>query len=79
MKTQAEWNADILRMTLKIQTEFPELQEYITEMPITIPDAQHPEITIKNLSEYYESLETLLKNYGLNHISRNKKIIPFIE
>jgi hypothetical protein len=79
MKTDAEWNAEILKITLKIQNEFPELLKYITEMPITMPDAQHPEINIKNLSDYHESLEALLRNYGVNHESRNKKITPFSE
>lgn len=79
MKTEAEWNAEIMRITLKIQTQFPELLKYITEMPITMPDAQHPEVNIKNLRDYCESLEALLKNYGVNHESRYKKITPFSE
>lgn len=73
MKTEAEWNAEILRITLKIQHQYPELSKYITEMPITMPDAQHPEINIKNLSDYCESLEALLKNYGVNHEGDHKK------
>ena len=76
MKTEAEWNAEILRITLKIQNQFPELSKYMTEMPITMPDAKHPEINIKNLSDYYESLESLLKNYSLNHDGEHKKT-PF--
>ncbi|MES2559456.1 MAG: hypothetical protein V4590_06935 [Bacteroidota bacterium] len=67
MKTETEWNAEILGITLKIQSQFPELSKYITEMPVSIPDVQHPEITIRNLKEYYESLETLLVKYKVNH------------
>jgi hypothetical protein len=71
MKTEQQLNADILKITLTIQNQFPELSEFITEMPITIPDAIHPDINIKNLSDYYETLENLLKNYRVNHTKNN--------
>ncbi|MES2559461.1 MAG: hypothetical protein V4590_06960 [Bacteroidota bacterium] len=67
MKTEAELNDDILKLTLKIQKEHPELSKYITEMPVSVPDEQHPEITVQNLTEYYDSLEKLLKSYGKTH------------
>jgi hypothetical protein len=67
MKTAEEWNKKILEITLTIQNQFPELSKYIAEMPVTMPDEKHPEITLKNLSTYYESLENLLKKYSLNH------------
>lgn len=67
MKTAEEWNAKILEITLTIQHQFPELSKYMAEMPVTMPDEKHPEITLNNLSGYYESLENLLKNYSLNH------------
>jgi hypothetical protein len=67
MKTAEEWNKKILEITLAIQNQFPELSKYIAEMPVTMPDEKHPEITLKNLSTYYESLENLLNKYSLNH------------
>ncbi len=73
MKTEAELNADILRLTLKIHTQFPELSKYITEMPVSNPNVEHPEITRKNLTDYRESLEALLKNYSVNHAAKNPK------
>lgn len=60
-------NNDILKITMKISENFPELSKYISEMPVSIPDTDDPEITIKNLSEYKESLELLLKKYEKNH------------
>lgn len=67
MKTEQQLNAEILEVTLTIQQKFPELTKFITEMPITIPDSAHPEISIKNLTDYCESLEALLANYSLDH------------
>ena len=75
MKTEEQWNKAILDMTLKISAEFPELSKYISEMPVTIPDVEDPQINIKNLKEYYNSLETLLKKYTNNHHSENTNIL----
>jgi hypothetical protein len=66
MTTEKELNAAILKKTLMIQEKFPELSKYIEEMPITIP-INNPEITIKNLKDYYNSLDNLVEKYGKNH------------
>ena len=67
MKTEKELNSDIIKITMTIQEIFPELSKYIIEMPETIPDTKTPEINIKNLTEYYDSLVALLKKYDTNH------------
>lgn len=64
MKTEIEIEDAILNITMKIKTEYPELSKYLEEMPVTIPDTKNPEINIKNLQEYYNSLESLLKKYN---------------
>ena len=69
MKTEKELNADILNITMLIQEKFPELSKYIAEMPVTIPDVATPEITVKILKEYYNSLNILIKDYDQNHSS----------
>ena len=66
MPTEKELNAAILAKTLMIQEKFPELLKYIEEMPITIP-VNNPEITIKNLMNYNNSLEHLIEKYAKNH------------
>jgi CxxC motif-containing protein len=66
MKTEKELNAAILKTTLIIQEKFPELSKYIEEMPITIP-VNNPEVTIKNLTNYNNSLENLIEKYAQNH------------
>jgi hypothetical protein len=63
MKAIDKLNDDILKITLKIQTEYPEISAYLTEMPVTIPNVSSPKINISSLSDYYESLKILLKDY----------------
>lgn len=74
MKNEQELSNDILKITMMINEKFPELSKYITEMPVTIPDTDNPEINIKNLSDYKESLETLLKKYEKDHRTEKSKI-----
>ena len=69
MKTEHELNADILKVTMIIRDKYPELSKYISEMTITIPDVATPDINIKNLKEYYDSLVAVLKKYAPNHVS----------
>lgn len=69
MKTEKQLNNDILKITLLIQEKYPELSKYITEMPVSNPDTENPEINIEHLTNYYESLATILKKYAPNHIA----------
>ena len=66
MKTEAQLNADILKITLMIREKYPELSKYVSEMPITIPDVESPEINAKILTDYYDSLEAIVENYAQN-------------
>ncbi len=59
----AALNAEILAITLKIKKEHLELSKFIEEMPVTIPTENNPEITVKNLTSYLESLTTMLQKY----------------
>ncbi|MBP6558299.1 MAG: hypothetical protein KAX93_06940 [Flavobacterium sp.] len=67
MKIEKEINADILKITMTIRADYPELSKYLNEMPITIPDVATPEMNNKILFEYYKSLESMLKEYIPNH------------
>ncbi|MFV8343005.1 hypothetical protein [Flavobacterium sp. XS2P39] len=67
METEKQLNDAILKMTLKIQNEYPELSKYLIEMPMTVPNAANPEINIKILKDYYNSLNSILKEYTPNH------------
>jgi hypothetical protein len=67
METKIGLNAKILKITMTINEQYPELYKYIEEMQATIPDEKNPEITIKNLQAYYDSLNSMLNNYILEH------------
>ena len=67
MKTEKELNEAILNITFKIHNDYPELSKYLEEIPITIPDVSNPEININTLTDYYQSLENILKKYIPNH------------
>ena len=52
---------------MKIRNEHPELSKYLNEMTVTIPNLTTPEMTIKVLQDYYNSLESMLKKYVPSH------------
>ena len=64
---EKELNSKILRITLKINDQYPELSKYLEEMPVTIPVDKKPKITLKSLNAYYESLNVLLNKYIKEH------------
>jgi hypothetical protein len=67
IETEDEINAKILKVTMVIQENYPELSKYLNEMPITIPIDSRPEVNIKNLRKYYETLLTLFRKYVAEH------------
>lgn len=77
METEEEINAKIMKITMVIQENYPELSKYINEMPITIPVDNNPEVNRKNLEKYYETLVTWFRNYvaehQLNYINQRSK------
>lgn len=64
---EKELNSKILKITMLILEKYPELYKYIEEMPETIPDERDPEVTLKNLKAYYDSLYSMLNKYILEH------------
>jgi len=69
MKTVNELNADILKITMKIKELYPELSNYLNEMPVKISGDASEGINIKDLKYYNDSLSELLKKYSMNHKS----------
>lgn len=72
MKTKNEIVKGIIETTMTIDEKFPELSKYIVEMPVTIPNANEPEINEMNLDDYKNSLDVLLKKYDSNHTVNTK-------
>ena len=66
-EVEKDLNAKILKITMTINDQYPELSKYLEEMPNTIPDEKNSEITLKNLSTYYESLNSILNKYKSDH------------
>ena len=75
MGTEEDINSKILKITMVIHENYPELSKYLNEMPVTIPIDSHPEVNQKNLEKYYETLLSLFRNYVAEHqlINSNRK------
>ncbi|MDO8998473.1 MAG: hypothetical protein Q7W45_01820 [Bacteroidota bacterium] len=72
MKTEKELNEAILHITMKINGEFPELSKYLKEMPVKSANSTDGAINIKNLKDYYDSLNDLYKKYCEEHKNTKK-------
>jgi hypothetical protein len=59
METEHEWNEKIMLMIKNIRQHHPELLKFLDEIPMTIPKEDNPQINVKILKEYYESLEKI--------------------
>lgn len=67
MKSIKKVNADILKISGEIRSDYPELYENLLEMPVTLPDVASPKINPGVLTEYYQSLKVIVKQYSRNH------------
>ena len=63
METEKEINARILATTMEIRTKHPELMQFLDEMPVTVPSEGNPDVSIKLLNDYHDSLINILKKY----------------
>lgn len=64
---EKELNSKIMKITMTIMEKHPELYKYIEEMPETILEEQDPGIMLQNLKAYYDSLDSMLNKYLLEH------------
>jgi hypothetical protein len=67
MESEAEINAKIMKLTMVINDNYPELSKYLNEMPITIPIDKNPEVNAKNLQKYYDNLLDIFRKYVAEH------------
>lgn len=67
IKTETELNEAILKITMKIRDNYPELSKFLAEMPITIPYESNPEINTSILQNYYNSLVSIIVEYDAKH------------
>lgn len=71
METEAELNDKIMKLTMVIQENYPELSKYLNEMPVTVPVDNNPEVNLMALSKYYDSLLSWFRNYVAEHQLQN--------
>jgi len=69
--TVLELNEKIVGITNKISDRNPELLKYLDEMPVTVPYQENPEIAVKTLTTYYDSLVNLLYKYEDSQTKKN--------
>ena len=61
----------ITELTSQIESDYPELYQFLDENPLTLPVAVHPEVNKKALEEYLQSLRQLLEHHRETHIKNN--------
>lgn len=67
MENQKDLNKSIFNATQKIRAEFPELTKYLVEIPSHSTDLNQNGIHLKDLEDYLNSLNELMKNYAEEH------------
>ncbi|OMP32237.1 hypothetical protein [Mangrovimonas sp. DI 80] len=67
MKNVHELLTKIADITREIETNYPEVYNYLNEDPMTIPNMEHPSVDETELREYLASLEMLLEKYKKDH------------
>jgi hypothetical protein len=68
--SEKELNQIILRLSMEIRDEFPELSKFLGEIPDTVPVEDSPELILENLADYCASLKSLKDEYGHKHEAR---------
>ncbi len=69
MKTEKSLNAEIFSILSEISKKYPELSNFLNEMPMTIPNNSNANISIEILENYYQSLSDFLNDYAISHPS----------
>ena len=64
---------EINKLTSTIEQEYPGLYQFLDEMPISIPNRNHPNVDTKILCDYLESLNQLLKHHIESHQNAQNK------
>ncbi|GER58116.1 hypothetical protein [Patiriisocius marinus] len=70
MKDLQKIMQDITQLTTNIETNYPELYQFLDENPMTLPVSEHPHMDKKVMQEYLESLKQLLHHHLETHKSK---------
>lgn len=63
MHTEEELNEKIMKLTMVIEENYPELTKYLSEMPVANLTESNPEISRQELSKYYDTLVSWFRGY----------------
>jgi len=67
MKSLNALMQDIIRLTTKIETDYPELYKYLNETPLGLTYTPKEKISTEDLKQYLESLKTQLQHHIETH------------
>lgn len=69
MKLSQSILAEITQITRDIEDNYPELQKYLDENPMTLPEGDNADVDVDNeaFKEYLKSLKQLVKKYKKEH------------
>ncbi|MBO3096770.1 hypothetical protein [Gelidibacter pelagius] len=69
MKLSQSILSEIMEITRDIEENYPELEKYLDERPLTLPNENDPEAKVDNeaLKKYLSSLKTMVKKYKKSH------------
>jgi pimeloyl-ACP methyl ester carboxylesterase len=73
MKSEKALNEKILEITQNIRENYPELLDYLNEMPQDTLGDEDTEVNSQALTSYYESLVGLVKKYDESHTENVQK------
>ena len=61
--------SEITQITREIEDNYPELEKYLDERPITLPNENDPNAKVddKALSEYLKGLKEMVSKYKQEH------------
>lgn len=62
---------EITDLTFDIETNYPELYQYLDENPMTLPVSSHPHIDKAVMQEYLQGLRELLRHHLETHKAEN--------
>lgn len=71
MKKLNELMQEIILLTTKIETDYPELYGYLDETPLIICDTEEKAICLADMEKYLESLKEQLEHRIATHTSRS--------
>lgn len=73
MESSNDLLAKIVSTTEQIQTEFPELAKYLSEMPEQYISFRHAGVNGNEMQDYLDSLQNLLETYTYEQSSNIKE------